>query len=116
MRGIALAARTQKSGEMEKIIAHVDPDLSDLMPGFLARKRNDTRAILSGISGEHVDFEELSRLGHKIKGEGGSFGLDAISVYGAEIEQAARNHDVEAIRHHATELAVYLDSVQIEYE
>jgi len=101
---------------MEKFTARIDPDLSDLMPDFLARKRSDASAILTGISGEHIDFEELSRIGHKIKGEGGSFGLDAISVYGAEIEQAARNHDAEAIRHHATQLAVYLDSVQIEYE
>ena len=100
---------------MEKIIAHVDSDLSDIVPGFLARKRNDARSILSTISSPQIDFEELSRIGHKIKGEGGSFGLDPISVYGAEIEQAARKHDAEAIRRYASELALYLDSIQIEY-
>lgn len=101
---------------MKKFVAHVDSDLSDLMPGFLARKRSDARAILSGISSEHIDFEELSKLGHKIKGEGGSFGLDAISVYGAQIEQAARNRDADAIHQSATEFAAYLDAIQIEYE
>jgi HPt (histidine-containing phosphotransfer) domain-containing protein len=101
---------------MEKIIAHVDSDLSDIMPGFLARKRRDTRSILSAISSPHIDFEELSGIGHKIKGEGGSFGLDPVSVYGAEIEQAARNHDAEAIRRHASELAIYLDSLEIHYD
>ncbi len=100
---------------MNKLIAQVDPELCDLIPGFLAHKRGDTRAILSGVSAEHIDFEVLSGLGHKLKGEGGSYGLDAISLYGAEIEQAARNHDAEAIRRYANELAVYLESVKIEY-
>ncbi len=101
---------------MKKFIAYVDADLSDLIPGFLANKRHDMLAILSAISTEHVGYEELSRIGHKLKGEGGSYGLEAISVYGAEIEQAAKIHDVEAIRRCANELAAYLDSLQIEYE
>ena len=101
---------------MRKFIAHVDPDLCDLIPGFLARKRSDARTILSGISAEHIDFEILSGIGHKLKGEGGSYGLDPISSYGAEIEQAARNRDAATIRHYAKELATYLDSLQIEYE
>jgi hypothetical protein len=101
---------------MKKFIAQIDPDLCDLLPGFLAHKRGDTLAILSGVSGEHIDFEALSGIGHKLKGEGGSYGLDPISAYGAEIEQAARNRDAEAIRRYANELAAFLDSVQVEYE
>ncbi len=99
---------------MKRFVIQVDPDLYDLIPGFLARKRTDARAILSGVSGERVDFEALSRIGHKLKGEGGSYGLDPVSLYGAQIEQAAHKHDALAIRHYAHELAVYLDSVQIE--
>jgi HPt (histidine-containing phosphotransfer) domain-containing protein len=105
-----------KQREMKKFVAQVDPDLCDLIPEFLEHKRGDTRAILSGISGEHIDFEALSGIGHRLKGEGGSYGLDAISLYGAEIERAARSRDAEAIRRYANELAAYLDSVQIEYE
>src|SRR5438445_11816305 len=101
---------------MKKFIVHVDPDLSDLIPGFLARKRVDARTILSGVSSEHIDFESVSKIGHNLKGEGGSYGLDPISLYGAEIEQAARNHDAEAIRGYANKLSLYLDSVEIEYE
>jgi HPt (histidine-containing phosphotransfer) domain-containing protein len=101
---------------MEKLITQIDPDLSDLIPEFLAHKRADTRAILTGISREQVDFEALSAIGHKLKGEGGSYGLDTISVYGAEIEKAARHREIEAIRRSAEALAAYLDSLQIEYE
>jgi HPt (histidine-containing phosphotransfer) domain-containing protein len=101
---------------MKKFIARVDPDLCDLMPGFLARKRVDARTILSGVSDDQVDFETVSRIGHKLKGEGGSYGLDTISLYGAEIEQAARNHDAVTIRDYAHKLSLFLDSVEIEYE
>jgi hypothetical protein len=100
---------------MNKFTVQVDPDLCDLIPGFLEHKRSDTRAILSAVSAEHVDFNALCGIGHKLKGEGGSYGLDVISLYGTEIERAARNHDVETIRRYAKELAVYLESVQIEF-
>lgn len=101
---------------MKTFVAQVDADLSDLIPGFLEHKRDDTREILSVISGEHIDFDALCRIGHKLKGEGGSYGLDAISLYGAEIEQAAQNHNTETIRRCTNELAEYLDCVQIEYQ
>jgi HPt (histidine-containing phosphotransfer) domain-containing protein len=101
---------------LEKFIAQVDVALCDLIPGFLEHKRDDTRKILSGISGEIIEFDAVAGIGHKLKGEGGSYGLDPISLYGAQIEQAARNHDTEAIRRYTHELATYLDSVQIQYE
>jgi HPt (histidine-containing phosphotransfer) domain-containing protein len=101
---------------MKQFIARVDPDLSELIPGFLARKRFDARTILTGVGAEHVDFDTVSRIAHNLKGEGGSYGLDAISLYGAEIEQAARNHDATAIRDYANQLYLYLDLVKIEYE
>jgi HPt (histidine-containing phosphotransfer) domain-containing protein len=101
---------------MKKYIAHVDPELCDLIPTFLTNKRTDARTILSGVFGCHIDFEAVARIGHKLKGEGGSYGLDDISVFGAKIELAARNHDADKIRHYASELADYLDSLQIEYE
>ena len=114
-RGTALAARLAERRAMKKYNARVDADLRELIPGFMAHKRADAHEILAGISSGHVDFESVSRIGHKIKGEGGSYGLHPVSIYGAEIEQAARSHDVEAIRRCANELAAYLDAVQIEY-
>jgi HPt (histidine-containing phosphotransfer) domain-containing protein len=101
---------------MKTFVARIDSDLSDLIPEFLAHKRSDTSVILSALSNGDIDFDTLARIGHKLKGEGGSYGLDDISVYGAEIEAAAHNHDAAALRRCAGELAEYLDSVRIEYE
>jgi HPt (histidine-containing phosphotransfer) domain-containing protein len=106
----------RRADERKRLVVQVDPDLSDLIPGFLANKRKDTAAILSAIAADPVDFEALSRLGHKLKGEGGSYGLEPISSYGAEIEQAAKNQEVELLRRYAREISTYLDSVEIVYE
>jgi HPt (histidine-containing phosphotransfer) domain-containing protein len=100
---------------MKTFIARVDSELSDLIPTFLERKRSDVRAILSCLSGKQIDFETVLRIGHNLKGEGASYGLPPVSLYGAEIETAARRHDAEAIREYANELSIYLDSVQVEY-
>ena len=100
---------------MKKVVIQVDPDLSDLIPVFLANKRSDVAAILSASADEPVDFEALGRVGHRLKGEGGSYGLDAVSAYGALIERAACERDVLPIRRCAHELSTYLDSLEIVY-
>jgi HPt (histidine-containing phosphotransfer) domain-containing protein len=105
-----------RSDDMNKMVVQIDPELSDLIPGFLANKRNDMRRILAATTGATTDFEALSRIGHKLKGEGGSYGLEAISIYGGHIEQAANARDAAAVRRFASELSAYLDSVQVVYE
>ncbi|MGH7878996.1 MAG: Hpt domain-containing protein, partial [Candidatus Binataceae bacterium] len=81
---------------MKKLMIQVDPDLSDLMPGFLANKRLDADKIMAAAA--TADYAALRGIGHKIKGEGGSFGFDRISEIGAEIERAATNQDLATVR------------------
>ena len=68
---------------MSRFVVNADPDLSDLIPGFLEHKRDDLAAIVRAI--EDADYETLAPFGHKIKGEGGSYGLDRISEIGARL-------------------------------
>jgi HPt (histidine-containing phosphotransfer) domain-containing protein len=97
-----------------KLVVQVDPDLSDLMPGFLANKRRDADQITAAA--EAADYPALRGMGHKIKGEGGSYGFDGISEIGAEIERAATEQDRAAVLRCAHELTAYLDSVEIVFE
>jgi HPt (histidine-containing phosphotransfer) domain-containing protein len=99
---------------MPKIVARIDPDLSDLIPGFLARKRLDVEAIrVAAAAGNH---KALSDLGHKIKGEGGSYGLDRISEIGANLELAAKAQDAAEVQRQAEALEEFLDAVEIVYD
>jgi HPt (histidine-containing phosphotransfer) domain-containing protein len=99
---------------MPKIVVRIDPDLSDLIPGFLARKRQDVDAIrVAAAAGNHT---ALSDLGHKIKGEGGSYGLDRISEIGANLELAAKAQDAVEAQRQAEALTEFLDAVEILYD
>ncbi|MGH7931715.1 MAG: response regulator, partial [Candidatus Binataceae bacterium] len=98
----------------QRVVVRVAPDLSDLIPGFLEHKRADSKLVEAAI--ERADHETLSHLGHKMKGEGGSYGLDAISEIGDAIEQAAKARDLATIRLLAAELSAYLEAVEVVFE
>jgi len=106
-----VTAETDKKSPFN--VVQIDTDLSDLIPGFLAHKREDARTIGQAI--ERGDYTTVSQIGHKMKGEGGSYGLDAITTMGAAIEQAGNFMDAAAARRWADELVTFLDTVEIVY-
>jgi HPt (histidine-containing phosphotransfer) domain-containing protein len=63
----------------------------------------------------HRDTEAVAKLGHKMKGEGGSYGLDAITDIGRELEQAGKDSDFDAARRLESVLTNFLDRLQIVY-
>lgn len=99
---------------MSRFVVHADPDLSDLIPGFLEHKRDDLAAIVEAI--ESADYEALAKFGHKIKGEGGSYGLARISEIGAAIDVAAKARDLNEVRELARQFADFLDNVEVVYD
>ena len=98
----------------ERIVVRIDPDLEDLIPGFIENRRKDISAILEALG--NGDFEPVRSLGHSMKGAGGGYGFDAISEMGAALETAANGKDSETIRRQTAQLASYLDRVEIVFE
>lgn len=96
-----------------RIVVEIDEELSDLIPGFLERKREDARRLATLI--EQGDVDAIASLGHRMKGEGGSYGLDLISTVGRELEQAGKSRDLAAARRLAGDLADFLGRVEIVY-
>lgn len=99
---------------MSKLVVKIDPDLSDLIPGFMARKHQDVEAIRAAAYTS--DYATLGDLGHKIKGEGGSYGLAEISQIGEQLEAAARKQDAVECLSLADRLSEYLNTVEIVFE
>ena len=94
-----------------KILVKVDPDLEDLIPGFLDNRRKDIAAIQEAVG--RGDFETVRVLGHSMKGAGGGYGFDAITDLGAALEQAAKSKNTDAIRLSVGDLADYLGRVEV---
>jgi len=98
----------------EKIIVHVDPDIADLIPGFLENRHKDIKTMGEALT--QGDFETIQVLGHSMKGAGGSYGFDAVTDIGKSLEEAAKNNNAEGIQRSVQELAIYLDQVKVVYE
>ena len=98
----------------KKIIAHVDPDLRDLIPGYLENRQKDITTIKNALKA--ADFAKIRVLGHSMKGSGGGYGFMPISNIGEAIEKAAKNKDRNSIKNHLTELSDFLERVTLVYD
>jgi CheY-like chemotaxis protein len=92
---------------------NVDADLRDLVPNFLEHKRADVGIIQTAI--DRSDYETICKIGHKMKGEGGSYGFDAVTTMGASLEQAGLDKNLVAARDTLGEFTEYLESVDVVY-
>jgi signal transduction histidine kinase/HPt (histidine-containing phosphotransfer) domain-containing protein len=95
----------------EPVTVTIDSELADLIPGYLAGRRDDVavggQALASG------DFARVAGLGHRMRGSGGSYGFAPISEIGSRLENAAKDRDATTVATALEELTTYLESVQI---
>ena len=97
----------------EKIVVKVDPDLEDLVPGFLENRKADVDKLRKAL--EKTDFDILTSIGHSIKGVGGGYGFDRMSELGAAIETSAKAGDAENVKEKIEQLDDFLNRVEVEY-
>ncbi len=96
------------------IRVRANPLVADLIPEFLLDRRQDVAAMLDAV--DRGDFEIIERLGHGMKGAGGSWGFQEITDIGGALELAANDADTNASRKWVGELSSYLDRVEIIYD
>ena len=97
-----------------KILVRVDPDLADLIPGFLDNRRKDISAMQEALT--HSDFDTVRLLGHSMKGAGGGYGFDTITEIGAALEEAAKDNNPGKVLRGLSDLAAYLDRVEVVHD
>lgn len=96
---------------MERMVVEVDPEIKDLIPGYLARKRADVERIQSALAAGN--FAAVATVAHKLKGEGGGFGLDELSEMSAALERAAKAGDGDDARRLAGRISDYINTVEV---
>ena len=95
------------------ITVHIDPDLEEIVPGFLENRRRDVQTLETAL--QQNNLAQIHVIGHRMKGDGGGYGFDAISIMGAALEQAAAREDRDAIRRHTAELRDFLTCITVVY-
>jgi len=98
----------------EPIIVQVDPEIADLIPGYLEARQSDLAQLHQALSSR--DWEVARRLGHTIKGTGGSYGFSRLTEVGGALESAALGGDAQAFTRHLGELEDYLARIEPRYE
>ena len=92
----------------------IDPDLRDLISGFLQNRQLDIQRLHRAVAVE--DFETIRTLGHRMRGDGGGYGFHTISDIGEALEKAAIEKHVPEISARIEELIQYLDRIEVVYE
>lgn len=99
---------------MKKIVVYIDKDLEDIVPMFLDAISENIAELNDALSKDN--FEQIARVGHNMKGSGGGYGFDKISIIGSQIEQAGKNRNKEPIPGLLSELSDYMQRVEIIYQ
>ena len=93
------------------VVVCSDADLAGLIPGYLKNRRRDVKEI--GRFLREGNLQEIQRLGHDMKGSGGGYGFDEITLMGGEIEEAARKGEKETLFELQKRLTEYLSQVKV---
>ena len=97
----------------DKLIAHVDTDLKELIPEYLEEIQSDINKIQKAIKEQDCDTVKI--VGHTLKGSGGGYGFDPITEIGMHIEGAAKEEDYEDIEYWNNKLSNYINNVNVIY-
>ena len=89
-------------------IARAAKRLADQIPAYLDHCRSDVALMLAAL--DRADFAAVIILGHNLRGSGGGFGLQALTDFGAGIEQSASEADAPRTRGWLGQLSTYLDA------
>jgi hypothetical protein len=96
-----------------RITVYIDSGLEEIVPGFLENRRRDVQKVETALG--QNDLNAICVIGHRMRGDGGGYGFDAISRIGEGMEQAAGRHDKEAIRRHLSDLVDFLARITVVY-
>ena len=97
----------------ESLIVHVDAFIKDLIPEYLEHQKESVKTMIAAC--ERGDYETIRTLGHNMRGEGGMYGFDAITVIGGSLEQSAKGQNSEQVRTLVRTLSTYLDRIAVVY-
>ena len=81
------SAEPERGAAESAVTVRADPEIADLIQAFMHAMKSRPDALAQALHAR--DYQAIRTLGHQMNGEGGTFGFDAISTFGAALEQAA---------------------------
>ena len=92
----------------------LDPKIKELIPHFLANKREDANKLLDSIQSENA--AKLQSQAHTIKGTSWMYGFKELGDMCLDLEHAAKETDMERAHKLALQITDYLNTLKISYK
>ena len=92
------------------VIVLVDPEIADLVPGFLTNRRAEAQAMRRALT--EPDLKGLARLGHDLRGCAPSYGFHELGRLGGEVESAAQRGNAAEVESYVSAIEDYLAAVR----
>ncbi len=73
-----------------------DEELKQIVREYYESLPGEYKNLSSAL--DALDYDQISRIGHNLKGTGGAFGQQGISVLGRQIENAAKDKNPDVIK------------------
>ena len=85
--------------------------LLDLIPQYLANRRAEIILLKDAVALE--DFSMIQNIGHKLKGNAGSYGFSRLTELGSTLEKAGQQRDLDTAKKSVTAYSDYLSDVHV---
>lgn len=108
-----LQSRDDPEASAQSEVVWLDPDVADLVPGYLAARREDVHAIRAHTKAG--DFETVGRIAHRLKGSGAAYGFKPITDLGRSLGEAAHTCDIGGVERVVDQLHRYLEGLEVRY-
>jgi CheY-like chemotaxis protein len=109
--GAVRGARAPSEPPGEAIEVTADPEIADLIPGYLENRRKDLQGMSAAL--ERGEFASIAAVGHTIRGSAASFGFAGLGEACREAEEAARGRDKDGVSRALGRMAEYLTRVRV---
>jgi HPt (histidine-containing phosphotransfer) domain-containing protein len=85
--------------------------LLDLIPQYLANRRAEVILLTDAVALE--DFSIIQNIGHKLKGNAGSYGFSKLTLLGSILEKAGQQRDLALAKKSISDYSEYLSDVYV---
>jgi signal transduction histidine kinase/CheY-like chemotaxis protein/HPt (histidine-containing phosphotransfer) domain-containing protein len=103
-----------ETASADSIRVRVAPDMEDIVPGYLEKRRADVAAYRTSL--DAGDFDSIRKLAHKMRGTGAGYGFPKLTELGESLEKAAILSDAATVRTDVEEFALYVNRIELEYQ
>ena len=109
----ALLRENSIMSNTKKIIIKINSNLKELVPKFIQNREKDAQSISKNI--EEYNFERIQNTANSMKDTSAGYGFSEITKLGIEIEDSAKNQDIDRIKKLVTALSHYLDNIEVKF-